>query len=79
MVTQARSIALGRGIQEEQIVPLCENFLSNVHIKNPILEISEFTQYVRDVAENGLRWDGPSCLVVSRYMTVESLLFSYYV
>ncbi|PYH96482.1 hypothetical protein BO71DRAFT_448645 [Aspergillus ellipticus CBS 707.79] len=62
--TQAHPIALGRGIQEEQIVPLSETFLSHVHLKNPILEVSGFTQYVRDAAENGLRWDGPSCLVL---------------
>ncbi|KAL3478319.1 hypothetical protein BJX99DRAFT_107854 [Aspergillus californicus] len=57
-------VALGRGIEEENLVPLSKLFLSYVHTKNPILDVSEFTRYVRDAAETGLRWDSPSCLVL---------------
>lgn len=76
VVTEAHPIALSRGIQEEQIVPLAEKFLTHVHIKNPILDISEFTRYVRDTAENGLRWDGPSCLVVSSPVADELIVLN---
>lgn len=57
--------SLGRGIQEEDFTPLSTRFLAYVHVKNPILDVPEFCNYVKDAAENGLRWDGPSCLVVS--------------
>jgi hypothetical protein len=56
---------LGRGIQEEDFIPLSQRFLAYVHTKNPILDVSEFSGYVRDASETGLRWDGQSCLVVS--------------
>lgn len=69
-VSQEPPVALGRGIEEENLVPLSELFLSYVHIKNPILEVSEFTRYVKDAAETGLRWNGPSCLVASLFLII---------
>lgn len=53
------------GVREEDFIPLAKRFLAFVHVKNPILDCAEFMSYVRDVAENGIRWDGQSCLVVS--------------
>lgn len=55
----------GRGIQEEDFIPLSKRFLTYVHVKNPILDVPEFASYVKTAAETGLQWDGPSCLVVS--------------
>jgi hypothetical protein len=63
-------VTLGRGIQEEDFIFLSRRFLSYVHIKNPILDVSEFTRHVNNAAETGIRWDGPSCLVVSDTLTV---------
>ena len=51
--------------QEEAVVKLVERFLSLVHIKNPILDENTLRRYARRAAEDGLSWDGPSCLVVS--------------
>ncbi|KAB8200198.1 hypothetical protein BDV34DRAFT_205348 [Aspergillus parasiticus] len=59
-----RPVSLGRGIQEDDIIPLAGRFLSYVHIKNPILDVSDFTRHVRDASMNGLRWDGQSCLIL---------------
>lgn len=59
---------LGQGIQEEDFIPLSKRFLAYVHTKNPILDVAEYSCYVRDAAENGLQWDGPSCLVVSSFL-----------
>ncbi|KAH7113704.1 vegetative cell wall protein gp1 [Dactylonectria estremocensis] len=55
---------LSRGVQEEDFIPLSRRFLAYVHTKNPILDVAELSRYVRDAAEHGLRWDGPSCLVL---------------
>ena len=55
---------LSGGVREEEFNVLSKRFLAYVHIKNPILDCAEFKAYVRDVAEHGVRWDGPSCLVV---------------
>lgn len=55
----------GKGIiHDDCIVHLSRKFLALVHIKNPILDVAEFNVMVKDLAENGLRWDGSSCLVV---------------
>lgn len=51
-------------IREEDFVHLCQNFLDNVHCKNPILDTKCFMRSAREVSENGLRWDGESCLVL---------------
>lgn len=54
------------GICEENIPGLITKFLHLVHIKNPILDWKLIRRYASRVAENGLGWDAPSCLVVSR-------------
>lgn len=51
-------------IQEHSLLPLCRKFLAHVHARNPILEGSELIHYAKHVTENGLAWDGRSCLVV---------------
>ena len=44
---------------------LVDDFLSYVHIKNPILDVNTLRGYARRVSEIGFEWNGPSCLVVS--------------
>jgi len=53
------------GVREEDFVKLSGRFLAYVHVKNPILDCSEFRSSVKEAADNGIGWDGPSCLVVS--------------
>lgn len=51
----------GKGIiHDDGIMHLSRKFLALVHIKNPILDVVEFNVMVKDLAENGLRWDGSS-------------------
>ncbi|KAF5251284.1 hypothetical protein FANTH_3576 [Fusarium anthophilum] len=52
----------GRGVQEEDFVPLSKRFLAYVHVKNPILDVKDYKNKVREAAENGPRWD--ACLSV---------------
>lgn len=54
----------GRGIQEEDIPKLVDKFLTNVHIKNPILDPEDIKRKGRWILENGISWDARSCLVV---------------
>ncbi|KAG5766325.1 hypothetical protein H9Q72_005628 [Fusarium xylarioides] len=54
----------GRGVQEEDFIPLSKRFLAYVHVKNPILDVKDYKKKVREAAENGPRWDGASCLVL---------------
>lgn len=51
-------------LSDERIPGLIDRFLQNVHTKNPILDVESLVRYGRDAAENGLRWDAPSCLVL---------------
>lgn len=53
------------GLQEEQFLPLCQKFLKYVHARNPILDPAQLLRTAAELAESGLRWDAPSCLVVS--------------
>lgn len=53
-----------RGIREEDVPGLLDRFLVNVHIKNPILDTNDTMRMGKDIAENGFKWDAPSCLVV---------------
>lgn len=55
---------LGRGVQEDDFIPLSKKFLAYVHVKNPILDLADFRAHVKEASENGLRWDSQSCLVV---------------
>ncbi|KAF2176434.1 hypothetical protein K469DRAFT_678604 [Zopfia rhizophila CBS 207.26] len=55
---------VAQGIQEEDFVHLCRKFLTNVHLRNPILEGDELNEYAKHAAENGLKWDAASCLVL---------------
>lgn len=54
-----------RRISEVEIVPLVDKFLMEVHVRNPILDEEELRRHARDVAGNGMGWDGKTCLVVS--------------
>jgi hypothetical protein len=53
------------GVQEEEIEGLIEDFLSLVHIKNPVLDPDSLRSHTRKVVEDGPSWDAHSCLVVS--------------
>ncbi|KAI1451721.1 vegetative cell wall protein gp1 [Annulohypoxylon moriforme] len=55
---------LGRGVQEDDFIPLSKKFLAYVHVKNPILDLADFRAHVKEASENGLRWNSQSCLVL---------------
>ncbi|PTU18051.1 hypothetical protein P175DRAFT_0534955 [Aspergillus ochraceoroseus IBT 24754] len=54
----------GARIVEEDAPRLIRRFLSNVHPKNPVVDHNLLLVYAKDVAEKGLWWDGPTCLVL---------------
>jgi hypothetical protein len=56
----------GLDIQTDQVLPLCRKFLEHVHPRNPMLDEAQLIRYAKHVAEYGLDWDGPSCLVVCK-------------
>ena len=62
--TSCRTLHLGRGVCEEDAVPLAQAFLEKVHIKNPILDPSVLMEVARKIAEEGYQWDERSCLVL---------------
>ena len=49
---------------DERIPALVDNFLQNVHTKNPILDVEALVKYSRRCAEHGVDWDAWSCLVL---------------
>ena len=51
-------------ICEEDASKLVEYFLQHVHIKNPIFDPPKLNTMAKQVAEQGFRWDGISCLVL---------------
>ncbi|KAM5360520.1 hypothetical protein ACJZ2D_013696 [Fusarium nematophilum] len=51
-------------IDQDGIWPLCRRFLALIHIKNPILDISDFIQHAKNAAEYGPGWDEGRCLVL---------------
>ena len=52
-------------LQEEEVPHLITKFLTNVHIKNPVLDVEDLRRKARGISENGFGWDGTSCLIVS--------------
>jgi hypothetical protein len=52
-------------INEESVPRLVEAFLCRVHTKCPVLDVEVARNFARDVAQDGLRWNGESCLTVS--------------
>lgn len=56
---------IGLGVADEDIEDLVERFLTYVHTKNPILDPKSIRRSARRVAEDGLKWDAESCLIVS--------------
>jgi hypothetical protein len=50
--------------REDEVLDLVEQFLSHVHIKNPILDVETLRNYARRLVEEGPAWDGATCLVV---------------
>ena len=50
--------------EDERIPALIDNFLQNVHTKNPVLDVEGLVRKGRLCAEQGLGWDAWSCLVL---------------
>jgi hypothetical protein len=50
--------------EDERIPALVDNFLQNVHTKNPVLDVETLVLRGRLSAEQGLGWDAWSCLVL---------------
>ena len=67
------SLGTGRGVQEEDVIPLIDSFLMNVHVKNPIIDPNFLQRTAKSVATTGFGWDARSCLVV-RLLTSGSML-----
>ncbi|KAK7421230.1 Zcf27p [Neonectria punicea] len=51
-------------LDPEVITQLVENFLATNHTKNPIFDVDQLWNRVRDISETGLRWDGTTCLIL---------------
>ncbi|KAF1966598.1 hypothetical protein BU23DRAFT_573830 [Bimuria novae-zelandiae CBS 107.79] len=54
----------GAIVEDHSLLPLCRKFLAHVNARNPILEGRELMQYAKHASEQGLGWDGNSCLVL---------------
>lgn len=54
------------------VQPLCEKYIMIPHCQYPLVDPVLLRSYARDVATQGLKWDGKSCLVVC------SLVFLYF-
>lgn len=52
-------------LEPEMVVQLVENFLATNHIKNPIFDVDHLWSQVKEFSDNGLKWNGTTCLVVS--------------
>lgn len=51
-------------VQEERIPALIDNFLQNVHTKNPILNVEQLVKEGRNAMQQGLGWGAWSCIVL---------------
>ncbi|KAL4765046.1 Zn(II)2Cys6 transcription factor [Aspergillus foveolatus] len=49
---------------DEHIPALVDQFIQNVHTKNPILDLEALVRSARHAGEYGLQWDAQSCLVL---------------
>jgi hypothetical protein len=63
------------GVAHDSIINLCRRFLALIHIKNPILDVHEFSQHARNAAELGPGWDGGGCLVVRQPSSMKTGYF----
>ncbi|KAH8590034.1 hypothetical protein B0O99DRAFT_635488 [Bisporella sp. PMI_857] len=57
-------LSIGSDFELDNGAKLLQSFLDNVHIYNPILELTKVQCYARDVQFNGLGWDAKSCLML---------------
>jgi hypothetical protein len=65
-----------RGLDDGFVVrELVENFLRYVHTKNPILDAAQLRVHAANIVENGLKWDGETCQVVST-LSLKSIYIS---
>lgn len=53
-----------RPVDDERVPLLVDNFLENVHTKNPILDVEELVKSARRVPTYGLGWDASSCAIL---------------
>ena len=61
---KSSTVSSGGRIHEGDVLGLIEDFLQNVHTKNPVLDPMELLSLARDVTEEGFAWDEASCLVL---------------
>jgi hypothetical protein len=61
-------MSLGEDFESAVADRLLQQFLDNVHIFNPVLEGMKVREYMRSARFNGLGWDAPSCLLVSKFL-----------
>lgn len=59
----ANDLNYSNGLREQSTLRLLQSFVENVHSKNPVLDIGFLETIARDVDENGMQWDGESCLL----------------
>ncbi|KAL1979472.1 hypothetical protein VTN96DRAFT_5716 [Rasamsonia emersonii] len=53
-----------QGVVEEDIPAHVRRFLTNVHTKNPVVDHRQLTRDARHIAEHGLSWNAPTCIVL---------------
>jgi hypothetical protein len=58
-----------QNLSPQRVDLLVENFLSNNHVKNPVMDVACLRRYVDDFKLSGPRWDGKTCLVVGKRHT----------
>ncbi|THC89321.1 hypothetical protein EYZ11_011235 [Aspergillus tanneri] len=62
---------------EERIPSLVDQFIQNVHTKNPILNLEALVRSGRQAAEFGLGWDAQSCLVACHFFAGVYLMYTF--
>ena len=50
-------------IHYKELSRLASKYIDGVHLKNPILDLTELDRLIAQVAENGLDWSSRTCLV----------------
>lgn len=53
-----------QGVRKEDVLHLAEKFLTNVHIKNPVLDPKELRSIAKNTSEDGFNWEASSCLIL---------------
>lgn len=59
-----KKVTSSLNLDTEIIHDLVENFLTNNHVKNPMLDVESLRADTREFGETGAQWDERSCLLV---------------